>query len=156
MCVYYWSSRIPFPNPNAPSCACGPVRRPLCQITAAAWCQKQDACRQRAGNCWNPSAQSDASWRGLQTNDGAHRKWRLERGNRRSHLCMPPVPFLISPSLLRNARPRKAGPRQPLHRLLSLAGTKRRITSSSTLLQLCPLRKPPQAKRCSWALPGQG
>lgn len=59
---------------------------------------------------------------------------------------MLPIPFFISPSLLQNAHPRNVVPRQPCHSLLSVAGTKIRITSSSTLLQLYLLRKPPQAK----------
>lgn len=61
-------------------------------------------------------------------------------------MACPLVPFFLPPHLLQNAHPSEVVPKPPLHGLLSLSGIKIRITSSSTLLQLYPLRKPPQSK----------
>lgn len=115
-------------------------------VTVAAWYQKLDKYQQLADNCWNPGTQSNTSWRDLQTNDeqiGDEEQNGVAGG---CALACPLVPFFLPPHLLQNARPRKVVPKPPLHSLLSLAGIKIRITSSSTLLQLYLLRKPPQSK----------
>lgn len=145
MCRYYWSLSILFLYPNASSSAHTPLWRPLFQIT---WWHWQPGARSRMhSNNQQTTAETQAlSLMPAQeiyretVKQAEHEDQSEIAGGR--YLCIPTIPFSISPSFLQILTQDKLS----LDSLLSLAGTKIRITSSSTLLQLHLLRKPPQAK----------